>query len=337
MDGNNWHDPVWRAGADQWITARLAERGTPVTGPIEQFRVRPWSVTCRVPTAGGWYWFKANTFHCRYEVRLAEALAGWVPESVPTPVALHPGRGWLLTADAGTTLREASAQDRATDDAPTRDAALNRWAALLEEYAELQRTLAPRVDAMVALGVPDQRPTAMPELLDRLLQDPVVRADLGPDRAAAVTAVMPDVLHWCEELGADGLPASLQHDDLHDGNVFASTKADQSGRYRFFDWGDASVAHPFGTLLVALSAATHTFDLSPGAPELARLRDAYLSGWPGGTAMLRRSATLACRVTRISRALAWSRALDGSALPLDDDIRAAPAEWLAELTQPDVL
>ncbi|HTF12539.1 MAG TPA: phosphotransferase, partial [Asanoa sp.] len=179
------------------------------------------------------------------------------------------------------------------------------------------------------LGVPDQRPAVLPALLGELLDDPAVRADLGTDRLAAVTAVAPDLARWSAELAADGLGASLQHDDLHDGNVFAT--------YRFFDWGDASVAHPFGTLLVTLSSAGHTFGLDPGAPELLRLRDAYLSGWPGDPAALRRSATLACRVTRVSRALSWRRALHRSALPLEDDVRTAPAEWLAELTAPDVI
>jgi len=316
VDGNDWLDPRWRAGADAWVTERLAAAGARVDGPIEQTRVRPWSVSHRVPTAGGWHWFKANTYGCRYEAALASALAGWAPSAVLAPVAVHAERGWLLTADAGPILRET---------APT----LAQWAALLEEYAELQRTLAGRADEMVALGVPDQRPAVLPALLGELLDDPAVRADLGTDRLAAVTAVAPDLARWSAELAADGLGASLQHDDLHDGNVFAT--------YRFFDWGDASVAHPFGTLLVTLSSAGHTFGLDPGAPELLRLRDAYLSGWPGDPAALRRSATLACRVTRVSRALSWRRALHRSALPLEDDVRTAPAEWLAELTAPDVI
>ncbi|MFC0531950.1 phosphotransferase [Phytohabitans kaempferiae] len=316
VDGNDWTSPAWRAAADQWVSERLAARGTPVTGPIEQHRVRPWSVTHRAPTTAGWHWFKANTFGCRYEAPLAEALAAWAPEAVLPPVAVHAARGWLLTADAGAILRETGR--------------LEDWAAFVEEYAELQRALAHKAEAMVALGVPDQRPSLLPELLGGLLEDPVVRAGLGTERVAAVEAVVPDVAEWCAELAADGVAASLQHDDLHDGNVFA-------GPYRFFDWGDASVAHPFGTLLVTLSSATYRFGLAPGDAELLRLRDAYLSGWSGGAAALRRSATLACRVTRLSRALSWWRALDRSALPVADEWRSAPAEWLAELTEPDVV
>jgi hypothetical protein len=316
IDGNDWLDPAWRAGAQAWATQRLAALGRPVNGPIEQTRVRPWSVSLRLPTASGAFWFKANTFGCRYEAALASALAWWAPAAVLVPVAVDADRGWLLTADAGPTLRETSP-------------GLDDWAAMLAGYARLQRTLAPRAGEMVALGVPDRRPAALPGLLAGLLDDPAVRAALGAERLAAVSAVAPAYADWCAELAADGLGVSLQHDDLHDGNVFAGG--------RFFDWGDASVAHPFGTLLVALSSARHAFGLRPGAPELLRLRDAYLSGWPGDPAALRRSATLACRVTPVSRALAWRRALDRSALPLDDDVRTAPAEWLAELTEPSEL
>ncbi|MDG4765052.1 phosphotransferase [Solwaraspora sp. WMMD406] len=343
LGGNDWADPAWRDGVLQWVGEQLAARGTPAVGPVEQERVRPWSVTYRAPTAAGWHWFKANTYGCRYEAPLAAALAGWVPDAVLAPIATHPVRGWLLTADAGATLRDALGRRRGGADAPRdADAELPHWVALLEQYADLQRTVAPHAEAMVALGVPDQRSDRLPALLADLLDDPAVRAGLGPERAAAVAAKAPDVARWCAELAADGMPASLQHDDLHDGNVFVAdggyvTSGDAMAPYRFFDWGDASVAHPFGTLLVTLSSASYAYRLAPGDPWLARLRDAYLSGWPGDGAARRRSAALACRLTRISRALSWRRALDRAASPIDDDVRDAPAEWLAELSEPDIV
>ena len=51
------------------------------------------------------------------------------------------------------------------------------------------------------------------------------------------------------ELSSAGIGATIQHDDLHDGNVVIS----EAG-YRIVDWGDAGVAHPFGTLLVTLNS-----------------------------------------------------------------------------------
>ena len=70
-----------------------------------------------------------------------------------------------------------------------------------------------------------------------------------------------------------------------------------------------------------------------GAPELLRLRDAYLEVWSdlAGKATLRRSVSLACRVGRVARAMAWQRALRDTGVPVDEAFRGAPAAWLAEL------
>ncbi|MEU4563211.1 hypothetical protein AB0F72_32940 [Actinoplanes sp. NPDC023936] len=67
--------------------------------------------------------------------------------------------------------------------------------------------------------------------------------------------------------------------------------------------------------------------------EVARLRDAYLEPWSDlpDPATLRRSVTLACRVTRMSRAAAWQRALRDAAVPVDEQFRTAPEAWLHEL------
>ena len=325
MRDNDWGDPQWRAAAGGWIRERLAGLGTPVTGAIEETRVRPWSVTYRAASAGGPRWFKANSTGCAYEAGLAGALGRWEPESVLAPLAVNAGRGWLLSADAGPTLR-----DELTGAPPERLLAV--WAEMLQRYAVLQRALAGRAGEMVALGVPDLRVPAMPSHFAALLDDPAVRADLGAERLAAVEATGPAFGEWCAELAGDGIPASLQHDDLTDANVFVDN-------YRFFDWGDASVAHPFGSLLVGIGFAAHVLELPAGAPELTRLRDAYLEPWSdlAGPAELRRSASLAWRVTRVSRALAWRRALRDAALPVGEDFRTAVADWLGEVATPPLL
>ncbi|MEU4238582.1 hypothetical protein [Actinoplanes sp. NPDC026619] len=316
MKANDWHDPAWVATAHDWIEAHLDAEPT---GWIEEIRVRPWSVTHRVPTAAGDRWFKANTPPCAYESPLASALAGWLPDAVLQPLAVD-ARGWLLSADAGPTLRDKIAAD------PARWPLLETWSDMLQAYAVLQRATATHADEMVALGVPDLRPPLLPGHLKALVDDPEVGA------GAEVAVPFAD---WCAELAADGLPATIQHDDLTDANVFPAGPAG----FRFFDWGDASVAHPFGSLLVALGFAGHVLDLGPGDPALLRLRDAYLEPWtdlaPATT--LRQSASLACRVTRVSRSLAWQRALRDTAMPVDEDFRTAAAHWLAELPEPPVI
>jgi aminoglycoside phosphotransferase (APT) family kinase protein len=162
------------------------------------------------------------------------------------------------------------------------------------------------------------RPAQLPAVLTSLLDSP----GAGPVDQAQFA-------RWCDELAADGIPPTLQHDDLHDGNVFPG--------HRFFDWADSGVAHPFSSLLVVLSSATYFFQCSP--PELARLRDSYLSVWSdlAAPAALRNSVSLACRVGRVPKAAAWQRALRDAALPVEDDFRTAVAEYLSDLEQPPPL
>lgn len=68
-------------------------------------------------------------------------------------------------------------------------------------------------------------------------------------------------------LDALGLPLTIEHGDLHSGNVFSadgSTAAVHDAR--FFDWGDAYLGNPLCSLLVALRAPGYHFGL-PDDPE----------------------------------------------------------------------
>ena len=69
----------------------------------------------------------------------------------------------------------------------------------------------------------------------------------SPRTSTGVRAILPEYAERCELLAAFGIPETIQHDDLHDGNVFV-----RDGRNLFFDWGDSCVSHPFHTLVVTL-------------------------------------------------------------------------------------
>ncbi len=311
--------PDW-AQALAWIDGTLTGAGLRPTGPVEQTRVRPWSVLGKVPTGQGTVWFKANGHCSTYEARLLDALARWAPGRVLEPIAIDAGRGWSLRPDGGQTLRAVAPDDP------------GHWEQLLSRHAELQRGLAPHAAAMLALGVPDMSAGVLPGRFAALLDDPAVAAALGAD-LARLRAYQPRYAALCEQVAASAVPVSVQHDDLHDGNVLVGDG------YRFFDWGDASVAHPFAVLLIALRVAADQYGLKPGDPVLARLRDAYLEPWTGhGTrAELAAEVEPAIQVAKVSRALSWQRSLADA----DQQELARWGEavhgWLAELLVPNVL
>ena len=293
----------WRAEMQAWIHEQLDRLGASVTGPIEP-RDRPWSMIMQVPTSDGQVWFKANSPAASFEPALTLALGRWAPGTVLTPLAVDADRGWSLLPDAGTSLRTL------LDAEPE----VRLWEDALQGYAALQRTVAGRIDDMLALRVPDLRPDTLPDHFDLLLDSPQVKDQIDvPDgipaqRYAEVRALRPTFVRWCEQLAAGGVPMSIDHCDLHDGQVFRAAGG-SAGGWVFIDWADASVGHPFGTLHEAMKRATQRFSLAPDSAELTRLRDAYLEPWTDehDTADLREAARLAMHLGLIGRAMAWYR------------------------------
>jgi Ser/Thr protein kinase RdoA (MazF antagonist) len=121
-----------------------------------------------------------------------------------------------------------------------------------------------------------------------------------------VRALLPTFAERCGKLAAHGIPETIQHDDLHDGNVFV-----RDGRYLVFDWGDSCVSHPFHSLVVTMRVLVYRLELAPGGPEILRLRDAYLEPFAsyGSHEELTAAADLAHFTGTAARVLGWHRFL----------------------------
>lgn len=322
-----WRDPRWRAEALAWAEDQLARHGLALDGDPEQPHVRTWSTAFRLRVRGGGVvWLKSVGPGSAQEPVLARELGARVPELVLVPLAVEPDRRLLLLPDGGTTLRERGAGPR-------------EWAAAFRAYAGLQVRVAPHADALLHVGVPDTRPGRLPELVADLLADDDAQLAGRPDGLtddvrARVLADLDAFEGACQALTDGRIPATVQHDDLHDGNVFATDAG-----YRFFDWGDASVSHPFLSLRVALRMAGAALGVPAGDPVLHRLRDAYLEPWAGhgSPAELREQVDLALRVAPLARALTWRRILRGVHPGERAGWAASVPGWTAEHLEPGPL
>jgi Ser/Thr protein kinase RdoA (MazF antagonist) len=130
---------------------------------------------------------------------------------------------------------------------------------------------------------------------------------------------------------ADGVPPTVQHDDLHDANVLAGL--DGLGPPAFFDWGDAMVSHPFATLLVTRRVLTMRLGKDAESSAADRLTDAYLDAWAdiAPRARLRDHVDDALVVGAVGRAWSWARALQAAPEPEWDRWEQPVAHWLSEL------
>jgi hypothetical protein len=242
------------------------EREVTVTGEIEQRHVRLWSTALWVPTADGPVWFKAAREGFAYEARILEVLVPLAPDILPEVVAARPEAGWLLLRDAGDRAREHRID----------------WAPLVRRYAELQIASIPHAEDLLEAGIVDNREPAVERLFEYLT----------PATAERLRARMLEVEERLARLAASPLPATVEHNDLHDGNVFS-----RDGRARILDWGDAALAHPFFTL---------TVEEDPGA------RHAYLEPW---AELYPRERLLAdvedvVALRSLLRAVTWDRLVD---------------------------
>jgi hypothetical protein len=285
----DWTNAAWLAGAHAWIEEELARLGSSVAGEIEQSHVYPWSTVMRVPTPDGDVWFKANVESLAYEASLVALLSERRPDCVPPLLAVELESGWMLMADAGARLRELSESERDLD----------RWLEILPLYAGLQIDLADEGDAFVARGAPDLRLARLPALYEELLDD------LGhawpPDELERLRGEVERVRALSEELASFAIPETIQHDDLHDGQVFV-----RDGRYRVLDWGDSCVSHPFFTLSVTLEGnLAWGLDDVRGSVDTDAFRDAYLEPFvrEHGRRDLVAAAEIALRLGWVCRAI----------------------------------
>jgi hypothetical protein len=214
---------------------------------------------------------------------MTAALAARSPDLVAGVLAVDLGRSWLLTADAGVAIGELGNPPE-------------RWAEVLPRYAELQRRETDHVEEHLALGVPDLRLAALPQAFDDLLARDL---PLPREEIAAARTLRRDLETLAGELARAGVGPSVEHADLHLRSVF-----DLHGQLRVLDWGDASVGHPFVSLVVTFASLREANGLAPDDPWFRRLRDAYLEPW--GTGLVP-AFELAQRLGAVTRAVGWGR------------------------------
>jgi hypothetical protein len=324
-DSLPWEEVQWLRQAQAWIETQLGRLGLQASAPPEQIHVRPWSTVLRVPTTGRTLYFKACAASVAHEPALSAYLAQRQPDCALAVYGLDPERAWMLIQDGGPTLRSRALEP----------AYLKLWAQALRRYAALQRDLAPEAGALLGLGLPDRRLSALPARLAQLLDEELAPRAGAPHALSRASLrrlqdLLPAFERACRRLADYGLPPSLHHDDLHDANIFV-----QAGQFRFADWGESCLAHPFFSLLVTLRSAAYQSGLEEEAEAMHGLREAYLEAWTAYAPLpaLRQAAELASRLAMANRALTWQQVVRDAPPTWRARYESAAPGWLDELLQ----
>lgn len=294
-----WQDPGWQKQAHDWIRSEAERFSIQIAGGIEQPHIQHWSTVMRVPSNGEMIFFKATAGETIYEMALTQKLAGWYPDDMPELISVDTANGWMLMRDGGQQLRAFIR--------PTKD--IKPWEPVITRYAELQIDLAQYINEILTLGIPDHRPSALPALFEQLLTDEeslMIDQEKGLSSAEfqQLQNLIPRFEQICTDLTAVGIPNSLNHGDFHDGNILVKDK-----RITFFDWGDASITHPFASLRTFFVSIEIALELDDYAftPEMSALLDRYLEPFEKFASKddLLRAYAFSKPVASIAKTLAW--------------------------------
>ncbi|MEU6813664.1 hypothetical protein [Streptomyces sp. NPDC046860] len=262
-----WTEPGWLARAGAWAETELARHGTPATAAPEQLIVSPWACTLRIPAGDTHAFLKAAPHPFAYEPDLTALLAGRFPGHTVPLIARHPDEHWMLSLDIGEA--RVVEEDLTEEHLPIYQRALG-------SYARMQRHLAGETDALLALGVPDRRPAALPGLYEEILDDTYWLAGdldggIGEADRRRLRAYAPRFRETCEELAAAALPDTLLNVDWWHGNLSFRDHGDV-----MFDWAESVVGHP----LYSLTTIDRVTEVG-AMPEFFRdaLARTYLDAW----------------------------------------------------------
>jgi len=250
----------------EWI--RRSAPGRMLAGAPVVYRCAPWGLTARFAASGNAIFFKATADYFAAEIPATRLMNRHFPSASPRLIATReePGRRWMLMEDyQGRLLSEAKTPEP--------------YLAAVRTLAQVHAYFASALDE-VPPTIPRLPATQVPGLLDELI--PYVerwyasewRASerLRHDLLDLVKANAHRLPAWAREVSA--LPNSLDHGDLHSGNVAVR----RDGSVVLFDWSDVTVGCPFFSMDFLLSSITQTLGAMEGARLSAEYLDA-LAGW----------------------------------------------------------
>ncbi|PLT28150.1 phosphotransferase [Peribacillus deserti] len=304
-----WFHPNFSTQSREWIFKEMNAANIRTCGKLDQVKASDFCLIERIPTTDGDLFFKAVSKASCHEAALTEYLHRRHPDLTADCVSVDNSSGWLLMRDIGGEPLRGNRNKKI-------------WQRAIQEYSELQASEADTTDDLLAIGVPDRRIPKLKKEIEMYLRS---MCDTGLDikETEKIIELQPIILDMCDQL--DFLPASIDHGDLHSGNIRTKNE-----NFVFFDWGDASVTHPFFSTRVFWHALDELIDTEAEWLGIVdEFRPYYLEPWTRFAPMeelekaLRISDQLAC----VQRALSWYLYLTPSRENQQESYKR-PSQWL---------
>ncbi len=300
---------------EEWVQTEVVKARHTLTGMLEQVKESDFCLIVRVPTTEGDFYFKATGSAASHEAALSEHLDNTYPGKSVAIVATNQSEGWLLMKDVeGEPLRCLKDKEL--------------WMRAIHHYAELQVSEVENVETLLSIGVTDRRMHVIKGEIAQHLAG-MCATGLNEEETAKVMALQPELLRMCDEMDKI-LPATLDHGDLHSANIRLVR-----GDIVFFDWGDASVTHPFFSTRVFWHALDDLIESeSEWLAMVNEFRPYYLEPWTKFAPMheLEKALQISDQLACVVRALSWHLYLTPSREDKAESFKR-PSQWLQLLLE----
>ena len=280
-----WSSHGWLSEVQPWIEEEVSKLGHRVVG-FEQ--VKHWSISTvlRVKTTSFNFYFKVSKDLPLFvnEAVVTARLAARFPGYVPVPVAIEAEQAWMLLAAFDELIHESAPVDVRRE--------------VFARFGQLQRSSVGMVDDLVNEGCLDRRLAVLESQIEPLMDDEVALGTLTEEERKRLRGLASRLKELTHRLADLGLPHTLVHGDMHLANT-----ARVDGDLVFFDWTDASVAHPFIDL--------QSLKWETDEDEKQSIIDAYLAGWHefAGPVELRQAVAIAGALTPLHHAVSYQHIL----------------------------
>lgn len=305
-----WFFKGWYDIVESWVKKTAIKNEITINGEIEQVKISDLCAILRIPAVEGDFYFKAVIPGALYEAVLSKQINNLLKGKSVDVVDINEKEGWLLMHDIkGQPLREL------------KDKSL--WQIAIREYAKLQVKEVEYANELISIGVPDRRLGVLKSEIDKHLEG-MCATGLNEDETSKVMALKPELLKMCDDM--EGIiPYSIEHGDLHSANIRLVDE-----EIVFFDWGDATVTHPFFSTRVFWNSIDELIKSeSEWLDMVNEFRPYYLEPWtkfaPIGE--LERLLLISDQLSCVYRALSWYLYINPNRENIEDSYNK-PAQWL---------
>ncbi|TYS67436.1 phosphotransferase [Sutcliffiella horikoshii] len=301
----------------EWIKRKAKELNLSGISDQETIKATDISLVEKFTFQNATLYFKATGKSSEFEPSLTEELFLRNPKQTVEVIASHSDHPWMLMKELkGESLRKTKDKDC--------------WKNCLQEYAHLQVKESKNLSRLVDIGVPDRRFAILKDEIELHLLD-LCQTGLNRSETKQIMDIKEELLKMCDRM-ENVVPYSLDHGDLHSGNIQVAGNGNEPV---FFDWGDAAVSHPFFSTRIFWHALDELIESESEWLDIVNeFKPYYLEPWRefAPLAELEKALELSDQLACVYRALGWHLYITPFRKDKEDS-KNKPAQWLRVLLE----